>query len=109
MQTSSDAVGVIPLGGGQFELVFNSDEDGGPEVTVNCSLPQVFFCTPETGQPVDAGPIVYGVDSGIHVFVTSDVDPVPEPAGFGLLCVATVLTLLVRAASRQQARGPAAM
>jgi hypothetical protein len=109
VQTSSDAVGVIPLGGGQFELLFNSDDDGGPAVTVNCSLPQVFSCIAETAQAVDVGPIVYGVDSGIHIFVTSDVDPVTEPASLGILGVAVVITLLAHAASRQRTRGGVAI
>jgi len=109
LQTRSDSIGVIPIGGGQFELVFNSDEDDGPEVTVNCSLPQVFSCTAETGQPVDVGPVVYGVDSGIHIFVTSDLNPVPEPASLGLLCAGALVTLLARAKAKREGAGEANM
>ncbi len=107
LQPSSDAIGVIPLGADQFELAFNSDVEGGGVVTVNCSLPQDFACIPETGQPVDVGPIVYGIDSGVSVSVISDIDAVLEPSSLGILGSAVVGVMAFLPRRRARAAGAA--
>ena len=92
-QTVSDQIGVDPT---TFSLEFDSDPDGGGFIQVNCSLTSVFDCLPETGNPVDVGPILYGPSSGISVVVTSDLDRVPEPASLAIFGAALAGLGLIR-------------